>query len=112
MEKKGLQKKSGKIFIIRVISSLFILLLGVAVMAGLASMKKVPEKKAVTEKPLEVEMTSARFEDVPLFITGYGEVKSLKSVSLSPEVTGVVDFIHPNLRVGGIINKGEVYLKL
>ncbi|MCD4677508.1 MAG: efflux RND transporter periplasmic adaptor subunit [Desulfobacula sp.] len=111
MEKNNTHKKPGKILVIRIIACLLILLSGVAVMSVLSGMKKPPEKKVTRENPLEVEIISAKFEDVPLYISGYGEVKSLKSVSISPEISGTIVYIHPNLETGGIIKKGEVLFK-
>ena len=63
-------------------------------------------------KAKKVEVIEVEQEDVPLFITGYGEVKALNVVPIAPEVPGKIIMIHPRLEVGEIIPKGEVLFKI
>jgi multidrug resistance efflux pump len=51
-------------------------------------------------------------EDIPVFITGYGEVKTFNVVPIAPEVTGKIVKIHSRLEAGEIIPKGEILFKI
>jgi RND family efflux transporter MFP subunit len=103
---------SGKLILIRIGLCSTIVLAGVLLMVGLGTMKKPPEKKVIKEKPVNVETITAVREDVNVFITGYGEVSSLNSVDISPEVSGKVAYVHPKLEMGGIIKSGAVLFKI
>ncbi|MCP4158613.1 MAG: efflux RND transporter periplasmic adaptor subunit [Deltaproteobacteria bacterium] len=110
--KQSETKVSGKLIIARVAICSAILLFGVLVMVGLGAMKRPPAKKVIKERPVNVEAITAVREDVSVLITGFGEVASLNSVDISPEVSGKVAYIHPNLEMGGIIKMGEVLFKI
>ncbi|MCP3923511.1 MAG: efflux RND transporter periplasmic adaptor subunit [Desulfobacterales bacterium] len=110
--KQSETKVSGKLIIARVAICSAILLFGVLVMVGLGAMKRPPAKKVIKERPVNVEAITAVREDVSVLITGFGEVASLNSVDISPEVSGKVAYIHPNLEMGGIIKSGEVLFKI
>lgn len=92
----------------RIIVCAGILLIGVAGMKLLASMKKPPTEAKPEELVLKVDAVKARLENITVSIFGYGEAQPLNSVSISPEVSGRVVNIHPRLEPGEIIKKGEL----
>jgi RND family efflux transporter MFP subunit len=105
-------KKPVKVVFISVVISTLVLLLGVMGMAMLASMKTPPAEAKNGERPLRVEAIQIEQEDVPVFITGYGEVKALNIVPIAPEVSGKIVKIHPKLEAGEMIPKGEILFEI
>ncbi|MBI4556991.1 MAG: efflux RND transporter periplasmic adaptor subunit [Candidatus Hydrogenedentes bacterium] len=87
--------------------SVGVLALGVLAMAVLISLKRPPAEASKGERAVSVEAMRVQPEDVPITITGYGEVRPLNVVSIAPEVPGKVVAVHPNLEVGKIVLKGE-----
>ena len=109
MEIKKLKNASHPVrqVILRIVICILILLMGVGIMARLSALKKPPVETTVIEKPLRVRGLRATLENVPVFITGYGEVTALNVVAISPEVSGRIVYVHPRLETGEIIAKGE-----
>lgn len=107
-------KPKKRIFFVtmRVFISAVVLALGILGMNMFANMKTPPAKMKHIERPLQVEAMRAETEDVPVFMTGYGEVKALDIVNISPEVSGKIVEIHPRLEVGELIPKGETLFKI
>jgi RND family efflux transporter MFP subunit len=105
-------KKPAMVMLISIVISIIVLFIGVMGMAMLARLKTPPAEAKNGERPLRVEALQVEQEDVPVFITGYGEVKALNVVSIAPEVPGKIVKIHPRLEVGEIIPKGEVLFKI
>lgn len=87
---------------------------GAAVMGGLLTFKKTPAEATVArdEKPVFVEAMTVQPADVPVMIEGYGQVHALRTVSITPEVSGRVIAVHPNLIVGGQIEAGTVLFEI
>ena len=76
--------------IFRVLACILILAIGIFSMNSLANLKKPPEKAKNKEYALRVEAIRTQPTDVPVVITGYGEVHALKVVPISPEVSGII----------------------
>ena len=87
-----------------------VLVVGAAAMAGLIIFKRVPAEATTEsqEKSIYVVTDTLRSEDVPVTIEGFGQVTAKRSVVISPEVSGRIMEVHPNLVVGGIVPAGEV----
>ena len=98
--------------LIRIVICVAILLVGVIAMTRLSQLKKPPAEAVVTEKPMRVQGLEADFEDVNVFINGYGEVQPLDIVNLAPEVSGSIVHVHPRLEVGEVIPRGETLFKI
>ncbi|MCH7909881.1 MAG: HlyD family efflux transporter periplasmic adaptor subunit [Candidatus Hydrogenedentes bacterium] len=96
----------------RVVAVVLILALGFGVAYLLASSRKPPEQVLAVERPLRVEALLATLEDVPVTITGYGEVRARDTVSIAAEVRGTIVAIHPRLEVGEVIPKGEILFEI
>lgn len=92
----------------RIVVCVLVLVVGVVGMIGLANLKAPPAEVAYKERPIRAEAVHAVLEDIPVLITGYGEVRALDTVSVAPEVAGKVVEIHPRLEGGEIIPEGEV----
>ena len=100
------------VVLISVIASIVVLLVGVMGMGILSRLKTPPAEAKSGERPLKVEALQVEQEDVPVLISGYGEVKALTVVPIAPEVAGKIIKIHPKLEAGEIIPKGEVLFKI
>ncbi len=108
-----IQSKPAKPRILfRIVICVAIIICGAAGMAALASLKKPPAAAATKERPLRVEAIRAVAEDVPVIITGHGEVRVLNEVALAPEVSGKVVYTHPRLEPGEIIPAGATLFKI
>jgi len=102
----------GSVLVIRFIICLVILGIGIMGMIGLKRLKKPPIETDVEEKSIKVNTIKAVKEQFPVFINGYGEVKALDVVNISPEVSGKIAVIHPRLEAGEVIEKGETLFKI
>ena len=51
-------------------------------------------------------------EDVPVTIRGYGQVKTLNTVDITPEVSGKIVAVHPRLEEGEVIPSGELLFRI
>jgi len=89
-----------------------ILLLGFTGKAILASFRKPPAQIETSERVLRVEATQVQPADVPIVITQFGVVRTLNTVSITPEVSGQIVEIHPNLEVGMLIPANETLFRI
>ena len=96
----------------RIVACVLILALGMGGAITLKKMRKDPEQVQAVERPLRVEALLATLEDVPVTITGYGEVRARDTVSIAAEVRGTIVAIHPRLEVGEVIPKGEILFEI
>ena len=104
--------KPAMIVVKSVAACVLILVIGGLGMAKLAGLKKPPAEAKVAERPLQIEARAVKPENVPVFITGYGEARALDVVSISPEVSGRIVVIHPRLEVGETVMKGDVLFRI
>jgi multidrug efflux pump subunit AcrA (membrane-fusion protein) len=100
------EKKQHKIKF-RIILCCVILLFGVLGFFVLAGLKEPPAEIAQGERPVKVKVLAVSARTTSVNITGYGEVRALNSVTISAEVAGRVQAIHPRLEVGEVIPAGE-----
>ncbi|ROR03225.1 efflux RND transporter periplasmic adaptor subunit [Desulfosoma caldarium] len=103
--------KDRKIFFRLAVCSA-ILVAGIAAMAALSSLKKPPAQAVIEEQAYKVEVLQAHSEDVPVTLTGYGEVHSIRRVHIASEVSGTVIAVHPRLFVGEIIAEGDILFQI
>ena len=92
----------------RIILCLLILAAGFSGFLVLQKMKKPPQQVEAKERALPVEVVQVKTEQVPVVVSGYGEIRSRSVVPLSAEVSGRITSIHDNLEVGAVIARGEV----
>lgn len=112
MEIQSKDKKSKKHVILRVVICTLIIAFGWAGMNGLASLKQPPAEAKKKERAISVQTTTAMPQDYPVTITGYGQVRALTEVTISPEVPGRVVATHPTLKTGRIISKGDILFRI
>ncbi len=97
---------------IRIVAIAIVLMAGVVFAATLILLKKPPAAAKVTEHSLSVDAVRVDLEDVPVTVTGLGEVRTLNVVSISSEISGVIVEIFPNLERGEIVPKGELLFRI
>ena len=73
-----------------------------------------PEQKQMKPPDMGqfVTVEEAKAYSEPAHIKTVGRVKAAREVTLSPEVSGRIVEVHPNLMVGGLIKAGEVAFKI
>ncbi len=111
MDGEKTSKTSSRI-LFRIAICSAILFAGFGTMFILTKMKKQPVETAIKEQSLRVEILTVKPEDVEVQITGFGQVKVLNKVVISPEVFGRIVFIHPRLEQGEIIEKNSTLFKI
>ena len=86
------------------------LAIGVGGMLILFSLRKAPAEASavVEERSIHVTAIEAVPEDIVVRISGYGEVRPVRSVEIASELSGSVIEVNPNLIVGGQVKKGDV----
>lgn len=107
MGKKICLSNPGFNVLFRIGVCLLVLAAGIAGMFKLADLKTPPREKQVREEALQVEVMRVTPEDVPVVLTGYGEVAPLDVVSIAPEVSGRIMHVHTDLEPGEIIAADE-----
>lgn len=98
--------------LVRILACTLILSVGILGMARLASLKKAPVEAVGGEQALRVETLTVQPVDIPLFITGYGEVRALNTVTIAPEIAGTIVKLHPRLEAGATVPAGELLFQI
>jgi RND family efflux transporter MFP subunit len=97
---------------LKLVIPIVVLIAGVAAAALIASARKTPPR--VDRPPLGplVEVTPVEVTDVPVTVTGHGEVVARVAVDLIPQVAGQVVMTHRSLVAGGFFKAGEVLVEI
>ncbi len=97
---------------LKLIVPVIVLIAGVAAAAMIVSARKTPPR--VDRVPLGplVEVMPTEVTDVPVVVTGHGEVVAKVAVDIVPQVAGQVVGAHPSLVAGGFFKAGEVLVEI
>ena len=106
------ESKPKNRILFRVIMVSAIIFAGFVIALGFMSFRKSPPQMPIPEPAIQVEVLDAEPENIPVSISGYGEVKTLNIVSITPEVSGKVVKIHPRLETGEVIEKGKIIFQI
>jgi|GEM_PF-211473 len=98
--------------ILKVAVPLIILAGGSQIIGVLGAMKPPPEVKKRGPVGLAVLSEPAVLANVSLSVEAQGAVRPKRQVQLSPQVSGRVKYVSPNLENGGFVKKGEVLIRL
>jgi len=99
-------------FFARVFLSTIIILSGIGGWLLMKAFKEPPTPADIPPPQIKVEVKSVCPETVPVAIYGYGEVKALNSIALTPKVAGEVVYVHPDLELGNVIPDGELLYRI
>ncbi len=83
-----------------------------ALSMALKAMRVEPQQAPPKEARLVVDVVRLEPEDVPVVISGHGEARPLDVVSITPQVSGNVVYVHPNLELGMVIPAGETLFRI
>jgi len=97
---------------LKIVIPIVVLLAGIAAAAVITSARKAPPR--VDRPPLGplVEVLPVEVADVPVVVTGHGEVTAKVAVDIVPQVAGKVVSTHPSLVAGGFFKSGEVLIEI
>jgi multidrug efflux pump subunit AcrA (membrane-fusion protein) len=101
-----------KSVIIKILSFIMILIIGVFGMKILGSSKKQTKKRAVVQEVRKVETQLLTHGDVQIKIEGNGTIVAQKTVDMVSEVQGIVTFAKNDLKSGTYVKKGEIICKI
>lgn len=106
------QKGRIKRWLVRGLTGLTVVSLGLGAMVYFSGLKKKPGKTHPKEMVLQVSVSPAVPETVQTRLKGFGVAAPVTIVRLSAEVGGRIIQVHPNFRTGKIIARGEVIFKI
>ena len=106
-ERSGNVRGSAQSFI-----AVGILVLGIAGAVVLVALRKPPERAQQDVQAPLVKVEPLRMRHIPMVIRGHGSVNPKVEVNIIPEVAGKVVFVHPELKVGGLIRRDEQILRI
>ncbi|MFC7291979.1 efflux RND transporter periplasmic adaptor subunit [Hirschia litorea] len=98
--------------ILKVVLPIAIIGGGIVVGNVLGAMKPPPEEKERGPIGLAVLAEEATLANVSLSVEAQGAVRPKRQVQLSPQVSGRVKYVSPNLENGGFVKRGEVLIRL
>lgn len=91
------------------------LALGAAVAVGLVMYRRAPvEASQDTQKEASIRVEAFRpeREDVPVFLSGYGEVRPVRCASIAAEVSGTVVVMPPEIVSGALVDEGALLFSM
>jgi RND family efflux transporter MFP subunit len=93
---------------LKLVIPVIVVIAGLVAAAMIASARKAPPR--VDRPPLGplVEVLPTEVDDVPVVVSGHGEVVARVAVDVVPQVAGEVVETHPSLVAGGFFKAGEV----
>ncbi len=89
-----------------------IILVGALVMMGLAKTRKPPQRQKVESSGALVEVVKAQRAPRNILIDGTGTVQSRYEVTLIPQVSGKIEWVHPRMEAGGYFSRGDTLLRI
>ncbi len=96
--------------ILKFVIPIVVVIVGFAAAAMLASARKAPPRVDRPALGPLVEVAATKITDVPVVVSGHGEVVARVSVDIVPQVAGQVIKVHPSLVAGGFFKAGEVLI--
>lgn len=93
---------------LKLVVPIAVLIVGVAAAALIASARKAPPRVDRPALGPLVEVVEVQVTDVPVTVSGHGEVSPRVAVDVVPQVPGQVVRVHPSFVAGGFFRAGEV----
>jgi len=94
----------------KLVLPIVVLLVGAGAAAMIISSRQAPPRVERPHLGPLVEVMAAEVADVPVTVTGHGEVVAKVAVDVVPQVAGQVVKVHPSLVAGGFFRAGDVLL--
>ena len=93
-------------------AAVVVLLMGAVGMNVLVGLRQQPPRQAVDHPGPVVRVVSIRLQEVPVTVEGFGTVRAKHVWSATPEVSGSVVRLSPNLRPGLSVRQGELLFEI
>lgn len=97
---------------IRYLLPILIVLVGILIMVGLRASRKHPPRERVRPTGALVEVIEVRSTSQRIVVEGNGTVAPRYEITLMPQVTGKVVWVHPDLVAGGAFREGDELLRI
>ena len=97
---------------LKIVIPVIVLIVGIAAAAVITSARKAPPRVDRPALGPLVEVLPVEIADVPVVVTGHGEVVARVSVDIVPQVAGQVVATHRSLVAGGFFKSGEVLVEI
>lgn len=91
---------------------LIVLIAALVVTIALIRSRQAPTKHPFVDRGTLVEAQQMVMQNIPLRIQATGTVQPRQQLRLSPQVSGKVVSLHPQFRIGGQINAGDLLLSI
>ncbi len=108
--KKRMQEADGMGFFSRSMRVIIVLVIAIIIAAVLYVTKAKPEKIVREEAIPLAEVIIAEPSSITMKVEAFGTVKPRKSVKITAEVPGRIEYINPLFVEGGFLKKGELLL--
>lgn len=91
-----------------------LLIVGAGVAGAMVLKSKAQKAKHVEpqQRVLQVETNIVATENLPVKVVASGSVRAAKQITLSPEVSGRITYVSPNLIPGSRFSKGELIARI
>jgi multidrug efflux system membrane fusion protein len=100
------------LIIVRLSICVVLLVLGIVGMVALANSRKKPAETLPEEPVAQVQGFPVELQDFQTTLRGFGTTQPFQKTRLTPEVTGKIIFMHPQLQEGNVIPKGEILFQI
>jgi RND family efflux transporter MFP subunit len=97
---------------IKIITPLLVILAGFGIMKILTASRAEPRKEIRHNPGMLVEVMKAERKNTAVIVHGTGTVEPAEEISISPQVSGRVVSVAPNLVVGGFFNEGDILFEI
>ncbi|MCP4177448.1 MAG: biotin/lipoyl-binding protein [bacterium] len=104
--------KKEKLLLVRIVTAIVILVLGIFLFKIISSDRKSPTQKNDKESIRTLAGEAIKVVPVRAVIKTYGSVRSEKTVTVSSELTGKIIYTKPDMKNGMIVQKGEILVKI
>ncbi|MBU0520054.1 efflux RND transporter periplasmic adaptor subunit [bacterium] len=102
----------AKFIKIKYILPLLIIIGGILIMMGLSANRKPPAREERQYAGVLVQVIEAEAGNRQVMIVGTGTVSPRYEFNLVPQVSGIVEWVHPDLATGGRFAAGDTLLKI
>jgi RND family efflux transporter MFP subunit len=97
---------------LKLVIPVLVIIAGIAAAAVITSARKAPPRVDRPALGPLVEVMPVEITDVPVVVSGHGEVVARVSVDIVPQVAGQVVATHRSLVAGGFFKSGEVLVEI
>ena len=99
-------------FFSRSIRAIIVLVIAISIAVFLIAIKAKPEKKEPEKAAPLAEVIIAKPSSIVMKVEAFGTVKPRKSVKMTAEVSGKIDYISPLFAEGGFVEKDSLLVKI